>query len=303
MERLTSAENYTGPTHTGPIESYAVPPSVQCFETPGGAWAIALVKAQLAPLSSFDWSDFHLDGTLALIHVDRSGSVVEVPISTEAGASETTGDFFNRELFEPSLPNCCSFTFGGLAQPTLFDFDGDGEPEIHVAASYGHEGVHDESDELFTFRAGRVEPYPPAKAYPFVDVIDETGDGLPDLVMAEELDGGESCGSGFPVEGRGLDFIAHALPGGAFSADDEAAREHAKKRCPVPPAAIRSFEDVLCAKLWGSSQAELERVVRTSFVKWDCAAEAAGRAQHPRAALDHELMLSAAASRVPFTLR
>jgi hypothetical protein len=303
MERLTNTGAYTGPKHAGAIDSYVLSDWLECFETPGGAWATVLVKAQLAPTAAENWSEFHLDGTIALVHVDRTGAISQVEISTEAGASETSGEFFNRELFAPGLPNCCSFVFGGLARPGLYDFDADGEPEIHIAASYGHEGAHDEWDALFTFRAGRIERYAPAQGYPFLDVRDETGDGVPDLVMAEELPGGESCGSGFPANGRGLALIAHALPGGTFSAVDAAARDYAKKQCPAAPASIQSFSDVLCARLWGRSKDELERVVRTSFVAWDCAAETAQRPQNPRARADYELMLSATKSDVPFTLR
>jgi hypothetical protein len=254
MERLTNTGAYTGPKHAGAIDSYVLSDWLECFETPGGAWATVLVKAQLAPTAAENWSE-------------------------------------------------CSFVFGGLARPGLHDFDADGEPEIHIAASYGHEGAHDEWDALFTFRAGRIERYAPAQGYPFLDVRDETGDGVPDLVMAEELPGGESCGSGFPANGRGLALIAHALPGGTFSAVDAAARDYAKKQCPAAPASIQSFSDVLCARPWGRSKDELERVARTNFVAWDCAAETAQRPQNPRARADYELMLSATKSDVPFTLR
>jgi hypothetical protein len=121
--------------------------------------------------------------------------------------------------------------------------------------------------------------------------------------MSHELFGRDQCGSGFPGDASGPTFIAHALPNGAFSADDDEARAYAKRECPAPPAAIQSFRDVSCARLWGRSREELERLLRARFVTWDCAAELAGRAQNPRAREDYELMLSAAKAPIPFTLR
>jgi hypothetical protein len=304
MESLSRSGAYTGPKHVGPIDSYVISDWISCVATPRGAWATVLVKAQLAPVDDRNWSgDFYLDGTLGLVHVDRAGQIAHAEIHTEASAQQSGGEFFHRELFAPGLPNCCSFVFGGLEPSKLFDFDGDGEPEIHVAASYGHEGVSDEWDELFTFQAGLIKPYAPAEPYSFSEMVDVTSDGRPDLTLSYVLSGRDQCGSGFPGDGRGPTFIAHSLPDGGFSSDDEQARAYAKRECPAPPAAIESHRDVSCARLWGRSREELERLLRARFVAWDCAAEAAGRAQNPRAREDYELMLSAARSPIPFTLR
>jgi len=242
-----------------------------------------------------------LDGDVALAHVDRHGVSTLAPIETEATAADAEGVFLNRELF-PGALNCCAWVFGGLEPLELFDFDGDGEPEVHVGASYGHEGVHERWDMLFTFNDGRLERYAPAAAYSFEGMRDETGDGIPDLLMAEPLSGGESCGSGFPADGSGMSFIAHALPGGGFSNDDAAARAFARRGCPAAPAVIRDLNDVLCARLWGADPAKLELQVRARFRPWDCDAEMAGRPQKPRATAEYELMLSGATTRVPFTL-
>lgn len=199
-------------------------------------------------------------------------------------------------------PNCCEWVFGGLEPMELYDFDGDGEPEVHVGASYGHEGVSERSDALLTFKDGRIEPYAPAALYAFEAMRDVTGDGIPDLLMSEGLGGTEQCGSGFPGDGNAMTFIAHALPGGGFSNVDAEARAFAKATCPRRPASIKTLDDVQCARLWGVTRAKLELQVRAQFTPWDCDAEMAGRPQKPSARGEFELMLSATGVRVPFTL-
>ena len=236
-----------------------------------------------------------------LAHIDSAGVITLATIQTLAHDSTSGGTFENKALF-PGPANCCDWLNGGLEPIELFDFDGDGEPEVHVGASYGSEGVHERSDDLFSFKAGKVEHYAPAARFAFEAMKDETGDGIPDLLMSEALAGGEQCGSGFPADGSGLGFIAHALPNGTFSTDDVAARAFARIRCPKKPLVIEGLNDVLCARLWGAESARLEQQVRSRFVPWDCDAEMAQRPQKATATQEYLLMLSATKTRVPFTL-
>jgi hypothetical protein len=297
-ERVASG-TYKGEKPQLPLDSFQLSPWLSCTKTPGGAWAIVLAKAVLTPRSDYDWqAEWVLDGEVMLAHVDKLGGVALAPINTQAGGESSRGDFENKAL----LLNCCNSVFGGLQALELFDFDRDGEPEVHVGASYGHEGVSERSDDLFTFKHGMLDRYAPAAAFGFEAMKDVTGDGLPELLMSESLSGGESCGSGFPADGSGLTFIAHALPNGAFSSDDAAARAFAKKSCSTEPAALTSMNDVLCARLWGADSATLEKEVRARFLPWDCDAELSGRPQKPKASDSYELMLSATKARVPFTL-
>jgi hypothetical protein len=302
MAAQVASGTYKGERPALPIDSFELTSWLSCTKTPGGAWAIVLAKAVLTPRDEYDWTaPWILDGDVMLAHVDNGGVVTLAPIHTQAGGRNAVGAFMNQPLFT-GVPNCCDWVFGGLEAIELFDFDGDGEPEVHVGASYGHEGVHERSDALFTFKNGKLERYPPAAALAFEAMKDETGDGVPDLSMSEALSGSESCGSGFPGDGSGMAFIAHALPGGTFSTDDAAARAFANKGCPTKPAAIKDLHDVLCARLWGADSTKLELQVRARFVPWDCDAEMAGRPQKPKARREYELMLSATKTRVPFTL-
>jgi len=297
-ERVASGA-YKGGKPEQPLGSFEPSPWLSCTKTRGGAWAIVLAKAVISPRSDYDWQEeWLLDGEVMLAHVDNVGGVTLAPIHTQADGASSSRDFENKAL----LPNCCSLLFGGLEAIELYDFDRDGEPEVHVGASYGHEGVYDRSDDLFTFKDGKLERYAPAAAFGFEAMKDVTGDGVPELLMSESLSGGESCGSGFPADGSGLTFIAHALPDGSFSSDDAAARAFAKERCSTEPAALTSLSDVLCARLWGAESATLEKQVRARFLPWDCDAELAGRPQNPKASESYDLMLSATKARVPFTL-
>jgi hypothetical protein len=298
MARLVSSGAYTGEQLDG-APSYSLTDWISCLKTPGGAWALELAQARLSPRSDYDWrGEWYLDGNIVLLHVDTRGHVVQTDIETESNGSAANGPFANDQLFKSKGLNCCDFVFGGLRPLELFDFDGDGEPEVHVMASYGHEGVHEERHELFTFRRGRIERYGAAPA--FDAMRDETGDGRPDLFRAEGLGGREQCGSGFPGDGEGLSFMAHSLPDGTFSTTDEAARAHAKKLCPARPSALTDFSSVLCARLWGGVEADLEQKVRKQFSAWDC--ELPENKQKPGARGDYELMLSATGISVPFTL-
>jgi len=301
MDGQLASGTYKGEMPKLPLESFEVSSWLSCIKTQGGAWAIVLSKGVLSPRTDDDWTaEWVLDGVVALAHVDRFGAVAvaEARLETQSGGGNAHDPFSDKALYL----NCCDWVFGGLEPMELFDFDGDGEPEVHVGASYGHEGVHERSDRIFTFQDGRVVPYAPAAEHGFEAMRDVTGDGIPDLLMAQGLSGSEQCGSGFPGDGSGMTFIAHALPGGGFSKVDAEARAFAKAACPKRPAAIQTLDDIHCARLWGVSEAKLELQVRAQFIPWDCDAEMAGRPQKPNARGEYELMLSATKARVPFTL-
>ena len=298
MDSEKAAGKYEGKMPELPLESFVVTSWLQCIKTQGGAWAIVLAKANLTPKDDYDWAgEWTLSGEVALAHVDGSGAVALAPVSTQAGAG-AGGIFMDPAVYA----NCCEEVFGGLEPIELYDFDGDGEPEVHVGASYGHEGVHERSDDLLTFKNGRIERYAPAAKLSFEAMKDYTADGIPDLLMTAALSGKEECGSGFPGDGSGHGFIAHALPGGTFSTDDLAAREFAKQTCPRKPAVLNDLNAVLCARLWGVPSAKLELQVRSRFSTEDCDAVMAGRPQKPNASPYFELMLSATDTWVPFTL-
>jgi len=75
-----------------------------------------------------------------------------------------------------------------------------------------------------------------------------------------------------------------------------------KTQCPELPTKLATYQDVLCARLWGRPTEELERRINAEHAPWDCALELDHKPQKPRANADYKKMLSAARTRPPFTL-
>jgi hypothetical protein len=106
-----------------------------------------------------------------------------------------------------------------------WDFDGDGVGEVLlVTASYWSiDGVPHSGNDGFRLHGGTIVSWDPVPGSSIVDLADVDGDGRPDLVL----------------DGRpGVVTIAHSLPGGRFSTDDDVARAVLRASCarPVPPA-------------------------------------------------------------------
>ncbi|HEU4408261.1 MAG TPA: VCBS repeat-containing protein [Polyangiaceae bacterium] len=215
-----------------------------CFPVRGGAWAFRLLEWRADP----DGWEGAMHGRYELVYA-RDG------LAPEAVALPNGYDGLVQGMSSASL-----------SPPAFFDFDGDGEPEIFVRRqSHEHEGPSDEEGLLLTSRGGRVRPYPglPAK-YNRLDDVDQ--DGRPDLVYYPYAEERESPCSGFGYRWLGPAFVAHSLPGGAFSTDDAFARDFARRSCPARPKAGAPPHDdggdaaeappELCARIWGASEAE-----------------------------------------------
>jgi len=184
------------------------------------------------------------------------------------------------------------------------DSDGDGEPELVLLRGAAvHEAADERHGEVLTFHNGAVTPYAPAEAR------DVDGDGRVDLVTRTpyRADGDDSP-SDFTYLMEGPALVAHALPGGGFSRDDEAAQRFAREQCPrrvagVFPATIAGDSGglaVACARRWGAPAATVARVVRAR-----CASpeeNGGGNPRRPRCG-DTRVLLRWAAAAPPLTLR
>lgn len=256
-----------------------------CVEGPSGAWFVALAARA--------HQDLPQDEDALSYLLDSAWEVHFEPAS---------GPGAKREIAEQLAQ------YGGrlVHPPRTFDFDGDGIPEIYLAVDEeGDEGHEARQHALLTFRDGKVVPYPAATA-PFFDVIDQDGDGRPDLVSyAGYTESLEGCYSGFPTDHARPKFVAHGLADGTFSSLDAVAKAHAARFCPGRPAKIASSYDALCARLYASSPAEVKRerarVVASCTGKY-CEREEAGRAQPKNASLDCERRLAWFDKAPPFTL-
>jgi len=170
--------------------------------------------------------------------------------------------------------------------PVLFDFDGDGDPEIFLdVREEGDEGHAARTNALVTFKSGKIEPFAHTDALDIDTMEDVDGDGRPDLrIFAGYTDGLESCGSGFTHDRPPSKFVAHARADGTFSTTDDAAKRYASRWCAARPSAITSSDDAICARLFAIDAtrvtSEMKRV-SASCVTGYCERELRGQAQPP----------------------
>lgn len=225
-----------------------------CFPTKLGAWGLRLVSWRL----DADEGVPSAHGQVEVVHFIGAAEATWPPASarTTAGIAIETG--LDQVM---------------LHRPELTDVDGDGEAEFFF--SFGrliHEGGRHEEGHLLTARDGVVKEYPGLPPH-VEDIEDVDRDGRMDFLYYPHEQQREHPCSGFGYVWRGPELVAHGLPGGLFSLDDEVARNHAKKACPAPPgkpsppAAPASGEDEpapeLCARLWGQSEAEALALLRS----------------------------------------
>lgn len=169
-----------------------------------------------------------------------------------------------------------------LEAPVAFDFDGDGEDEVIVAGTrWDAGGASTPFGRVWTFKGERIELYAPAPAFGAVEDVDD--DDRPDLLThgAYFAVVSSSC-SGVERSVSGPMLVAHARPDGGFTTNDAVAVAFAKRRCPSRPTFLvassaegggagvdaggpygDSVERLVCARLWGASEADLTaRVAR-----------------------------------------
>ena len=140
--------------------------------------------------------------------------------------------------------------------PLLFDYDGDGEPEIFVHATEYEKRPEAGGSEwayLYTFRDGAIVRYPPVANVDLSGTpVDVDHDGRPDLFTHAGVFVQGGPPDGCEPQQYAARFLVHSLADGSFSITDGVAKAYARKRCPAPPAAIDGLEDAACARLWAS---------------------------------------------------
>ena len=257
-----------------------------CSDSPKGAWFVALPPdAKATPPASEEDLAFLLD------------SAWEVHFEPASGPGA-------KRVHKEELAN-----FGAriVHPPRLFDFDGDGVPELYLAVDEtGDEGHRARQHGLFSFRDGKVVPYAPVAAIPFTDLVDHDGDGRPDLLMyAGYTDSLEGCYSGFPTDHARPSFLAHSLADGTFSTDDAVAKAFVASWCAKKPGAIASSYDAVCARLFARDAAAVKRErarVAASCTGGYCEREEASKKQPANASMDCERRVAWFGKAPPFLL-
>ena len=254
-----------------------------CWSDDRGAWGLELSAIQVTPRHMVKIpmrmeAAAELGGRLRIVCVAGDERV--------AAASD--------RAFEASRP----------LEGSTFDWSGDGVPELTFPASndYTFPEV-----EIWMAADHRVAPYPPAGGMHARVVRDVDGDGRPDLLYTApysgELEIYESVDVTrfFAPEDGGFWLVAHSLADGTFSRDDEVARTWAKRACPdgalderrgasAPEDALSDATAIRCARLWGVSQAVVERSI-------------ARRCKKPHACSNEAILKKWAAAPAPLVLR
>jgi hypothetical protein len=190
-------------------------------ETPGGgAWAISVGE----------------EDAVTVVHADAAGKRTSVVL--------------------PREPDQALTSTKGEEGATLYDFDGDGVPELFFTLIM--QGLDDYVVRriFLTVEGGSIVPYAPAHGLRIDQLRDVDGDGRPDAVVAVDLGGFKGCDF---CASSNLEesFVAHALPNGTFSLTDEVAKRYVRARCPAKPRPpfIRggeiNHETIACARIWG----------------------------------------------------
>ncbi len=272
-----------------------------CFPAGRGAWTFVLQDARFVPASTdAPAGPARMGARLALAHVDEHGNVTTHDVRAFLEAP-TAADG------APPVPgaNCCEdFGGSGIQQPVLFDFDGNGESEIYVSASFHHEGDDEHDGHVWSFDGHAIVPYPGTATMDIRTLEDVNADGRPDAILYETLDAGSSCGSGFPLTVDTPRFVAISNPDGSFDRDGAAARAYARTWCPSVPARIASAQDVVCARLRGVSDAVVRQRINARTSPWDCGLEENDRPQRRRnASTAYHGIVAALRAVLPFRLR
>lgn len=203
-------------------------PQRLCLGTPdGGAWAVVLDR----------------EDSPVVAHSDARGRVVERTALRNLKAS------YPWQL-EPPF--------------TLFDFDGDGSPELWVRRGAARDG----RSLLVTFRDGRIDDYP-TPAGPFDELRDVDGDGRPDGIRCRTFTAMVSCTD------RPRELVARAvdrsLPDGTFAPTAPVTAPYDQAACassgegPLLRSGDAEMDPrrVFCARvLGGSHSATMARVVQ-----------------------------------------
>lgn len=202
-----------GPDHEGNDEEQKL--ANACFATPRGAWGIRLDRWENKDPPDSGDRDFTFEGAISVVHLPELVAAKDGPASL----------FALRGGFEATT----------LRRPMLFDYDGDGEPELFLVSDHHvHEDASTTHAALFTWKAGAVTVYPGLP--PNVTASEDVDrDGRPDFLYFPYSEIRESACSGFGFRWDGPRFVAHALPGGAFSLDDKVAVDLVLRGCPAPP--------------------------------------------------------------------
>ena len=231
-----------------------------CAEADAGVWSLLADRFSIEhePSAQDPHACAGITVDVALVHVDRAGAEQKIyPLrdpGTKGGRAENwslVANWGSRQI-DP---------------PVFFDFDGDGDLEVIVTGSANDEGPDPSWHEAWTYKLGRIIPYPPLAKVAFETVADVDGDGRPDVWTRgpyAHIEAGSALGGMWPVAPP--IFLLHSEKDGSFDGSGAIARAELKKACPQKPELadagdLDHVDDVVsaivCARAWGASEREV----------------------------------------------
>ena len=240
-----------------------------CRTTPSGDVGIRIAMMHLVPASA-RINRCNIEARVELVHIDHAKAKVGTALGVARQGDTESINFVDVNGWKWDL----------LGQPTFFDFDGDGEPEILVSGidpgAGGGEWQGFDWHEAWTFRSGAWKKYPPLASAHFSKIEDVDHDGRPDLrtrgayepFLAISGLGGSQDRIVNPI------FVLHSLPNGSFSAIDSIAKKAANDACAAarPFPFSKSGQDLdqvdaltlACVRMQGASQDDTLKKLSTS---------------------------------------
>jgi formylglycine-generating enzyme len=221
----------------------------------------------------------------SVVHIDSHGRLAEFPV-----------EHYRRDYMFPQM------------ELFLYDFDGDGDPEVFYRSTFKAEEWDPPSySMLLTFNRGKVVPFGPYRTHAWlaeaeVRMEDVTGDSRPDLLAERKLGKLTDLASGFEYDARSPVFLFESLPSGQFSATTSNAQKAALKWCPEQPPLnqIGHIGHVVCARIRGGAVADLRaRLRRRGYRKSEPLGESSAYGSHKSY---FEAMLRAASLQYPTAL-
>jgi hypothetical protein len=267
-------------------------PEMPCWDTPAGAWAVVVKEAAVCPRQRNSLDGWFAATSNRLAHVDaRTCKVVQSPVEWPHYQPFDADPRFDAPEWR------CQPTYAELnsVEPSFYDFNNDGEPEIWLARSFKYWDGSRPDTYLLSFGNQQITSYArPNLVYD--ELLDHDGDGRPDLIWRFDLGVSDDC-SDHGHTASAPPFLAHSLPDGRFAFDDAVARAYVQTWCSEAPRVIDSVEAVTCARLFGRSSAVLLRGLE-AVPPTDCDAPDTA---HELSALA-PAMREAASLPLPFTL-
>lgn len=215
----------------------------RCHAHNGVVWALTITEIRAEPIDEGE-PEVETRVDYGVVVVDRSGNVIR---SSEMHF-QPGGHVISAELVFDNV------------QTT--DLNEDGDPEIVFTVTHFTEGYNPWKTEILTVETDSIVRYQPLPDMVIERLEDWDGDGRLDLRVFPYWRNFLNCGLSGSDPESGPDFLAHALPEGAFSFNDDVAREFALSWCPGPtdmeiphPRELNASEvrRIVCARMWGQA--------------------------------------------------